>query len=189
MELYLMITQINDFIFCPRSLLFHDFLRANFSSDRYRETPQVQGLASHAAIDKGTYSTRKNILQGTMVYSEKYKLLGRIDTFDIDSGTLTERKYSVTAIYDGFKYQLYAQYFALLEMGFKVTSLKIYSSKDNKKYNIPLPDAAAICAFENVLDNIRNYTPENDKSLPNLNKCHKCNYREICCFFPEEERI
>ena len=25
MESYLMITQINDFIFCPRSLLFHDF--------------------------------------------------------------------------------------------------------------------------------------------------------------------
>ena len=42
MESYLMITQINDFIFCPRSLLFHDFLRSNYSPDNLRETPQVE---------------------------------------------------------------------------------------------------------------------------------------------------
>ena len=43
MESYLMITQINDFIFCPRSLLFHDFLRSNYSPDNFRKTPQVRG--------------------------------------------------------------------------------------------------------------------------------------------------
>ena len=118
MESYLNITQINDFLFCPRSLLFHDFLRSNFTPDKFRETPQIQGLASHTAIDSTTYSTRRDVLQGTMVYSAKYNLLGRIDIFFITSGLLRERKYSITAIYDGFRYQLYAQYFALSEMGF-----------------------------------------------------------------------
>ena len=108
MESYLMITQINDFIFCPRSLLFHDFLRSNYSPDNFRETPQVRGLAAHASIDNGTYSAKKDILQGTMVYSYRYGLLGRIDIFDISTGSLVERKYSITAIYDGFRYQLYA---------------------------------------------------------------------------------
>ncbi len=187
MEPYLMITQINDFIFCPRSLLFHDFLRENFSSDNFRETPQLRGLASHAAIDSGTYSTRKNILQGTTVYSGRYRLLGRIDLFDISTGSLTERKYSITAIYDGFRYQLYAQSFALQEMGYTVKTLNLYSSKDNKKYSIPLPTKEETAEFEAVLTKIRQYDPEKDHTLPNCKKCSNCNYREICCFYPEEE--
>ena len=189
MESYLMITQINDFIFCPRSLLFHDFLRSNYSLDNFRETPQVRGLAAHSAIDNGTYSAKKNILQGTMVYSYQYGLLGRIDIFDIAAGSLVERKYSITAIYDGFRYQLYAQYFALKEMGYTVNSLSLYSSKDNRKYKIAIPEKAEIAAFEAVLKQIRTYDPEKDFSPPNLIKCRHCNYREICSFFPEEERL
>lgn len=188
MEMYLTMTQINDFIFCPRSLFFHDFLRENFSPSNFRETPQMTGLAAHKAIDNGTYSTRKNILQGTMVYSEKYKLLGRIDLFDIESGRLTERKYSITAIYDGFRYQLYAQYFALIEMGYCIKILELYSSKDNKKYSIPIPNNEEVAQFENILAKIRAYSPDSDVSLPNLNKCRNCNYREICSAYPEEER-
>ena len=189
MESYLMITQINDFIFCPRSLLFHDFLRSNYSPDNFRETPQISGLSAHTAIDNGTYSTKKNILQGTMVYSYRYNLLGRIDIFDISTGSLTERKYSITAIYDGFRYQLYAQYFALKEMGYTVKSLSLYSSKDNKKYGIAIPEKADIAAFEAILQRICSYEPEKDFSTPNLAKCRHCNYREICCFCPEEERL
>ena len=189
MESYLMITQINDFIFCPRSLLFHDFLRSNYSPDNFRETPQVRGLAAHAAIDNRSYSTKKDILQGTMVYSYRYGLLGRIDIFDIPTGNLTERKYSISAIYDGFRYQLYAQYFALKEIGYTVNSLSLYSSKDNRKYGIAIPGKADISSFEAVLKRIRTYEPEKDFSPPNLTKCRHCNYREICSFFPEEERL
>lgn len=188
MESYLMITQINDFIFCPRSLLFHDFLRSNYSPDNFRETPQLRGLAAHAAIDNKTYSAKKSILQGTMVYSYRYGLLGRIDIFDISTGSLVERKYSITAIYDGFRYQLYAQYFALKEMGYTVNSLSLYSSKDNRKYEIAIPGKAETASFEAVLKRIRTYNPEKDYSLPDLAKCRHCNYKEICSFFPEEER-
>ena len=188
METYLSITQINDFIFCPRSLLFHDFLRSNFSPDKFRETPQIQGLASHAAIDSATYSTRQDVLQGSLVYSSKYNLLGRIDLFFIESGLLRERKYSISAVYDGFRYQLYAQYFALTEMGYEVRRMELYSAKDNRKYPIELPDVAAVREFEQTLAAIRAYLPENDTAPPNLTKCRHCNYREICIYFPEEER-
>lgn len=188
MESYLTMTQINDFIFCPRSLLFHDFLRDNYSPDKYRETPQITGLAAHAAIDSATYSTRGDILQGTMVYSARYNLLGKIDLFFITDGVLRERKYSITAVYDGFRYQLYAQYFALCEMGYAVKHMELYSSRDNRKYPIPLPDSSAIYEFEKILSAIRAYDPVTDLTPPNLVKCRHCNYREICISFPEEER-
>ena len=189
MESYLTMTQINDFIFCPRSLYYHNFLQGNFSPDNFREKPQVQGLAAHASIDNGSYSSCRYILQGTMVYSSKYNLLGKIDLFDISSGRLTERKYSITAVYDGFRYQLYAQFFALSEMGYQVRSMFLYSSKDNRKYPVPLPEQSQIIEFERTLDSIRGYSPEKDFSIPNLNKCRHCNYREICTWFPAEERV
>jgi len=188
MESYLTMTQINDFIFCPRSILFHNFLQDNLTPDAFRETPQIQGLAAHQAVDEGRYSTSKNILQGTMVYSSRYQLLGRIDTFDIASGHLCERKYSVTALYDGFRFQLYAQYFALTEMGYKVRTMAVYSAKDNKKYPVTLPDETEIREFEAILQKIRNYHASQPITV-NLNKCRHCNYREICDLFPEEERL
>ena len=188
METYLMITQINDFIFCPRSLYFHNFLQNNFAPDNFREKPQIQGLAAHASIDQGNYSSCLHILQGTTVYSSKYHLLGRIDLFNTRTGCLTERKYSITAVYDGFRYQLYAQFFALSEMGYQVRNMILYSSKDNKKYPISMPDRKQIADFEQTLDSIRNYSPEQDHSIPSLNKCRNCNYREICSWYPAEER-
>lgn len=179
-------TQINDFIFCPRSIFFHDFLRENYSPDRFRETPQIKGLAAHAAIDGAVYSTRKNILQGTTVYSEKYRLLGRIDIFDTDSGVLTERKYSITAVYKGFRCQLYAQFFALTEMGFHVSSMFLYSQKDNKKYAVPLPGEEEIREFELILSEMRSYSLADSPLTVNPGKCGHCNYREICDICPEE---
>lgn len=189
METYLTFTQINDFIFCPRSIFYHGFLRSNYAPSNFKETPQIQGLAAHAAIDSGSYSSRKDVLQGTTVFSSKYNLLGKIDLFFLNEGRLVERKYSVTAVYDGFRYQLYAQMFALTELGHQVNKMELYSSKDNRKYVIPLPSQEDIAEFEAVLNAIRSYDPESDRSEPNLSKCGNCNYREICSFFPEEERL
>lgn len=179
METYLQITQINDFIFCPRSIFFHNLFRDNFNSDTYRDVPQKTGLAAHAAIDSQRYSDRKNILQGVFVYSEKYDLLGRIDIFNTDTGELTERKYSITRVYDGFRYQLYAQLFAMTEMGYTVKSMKLHSSKDNKNYVIAMPTENDILEFESVLLQIRNHSLDTP-FLPNPAKCAHCNYRELC---------
>ena len=50
METYLMITQINDFTFCPRSIYFHDVYRNSVGEDAYHAVPQKVGRASHKAI-------------------------------------------------------------------------------------------------------------------------------------------
>ena len=146
MEETLSMTNINDFLFCPRSLYYGNIFRRSLGQDGYQQTPQKTGLAAHETIDDGTYSTRKDVLTGIMVYCEKYGLLGRIDIYDGRTRTLTERKYSVSAIWEGFKMQLYAQCFALQEMGCEVASLRIHSRKDNKTCNIPLPNSPRILA-------------------------------------------
>lgn len=98
MESYLMITQLNDFIFCPRSIYFAGIYRESVTDDLYHQTSQREGLSHHAAIDENHYSSRSDIITGLTVYSEKYHLLGRIDILDTTAGILTERKYSITAV-------------------------------------------------------------------------------------------
>ena len=187
METYLCITQLNDFILCPRSIYFHNIYQNNYSEETYHKTWQKKGQAAHKAIDEQQYSSRKDVLQGIEVYSEKYNLLGKIDVFDLSNGELTERKFSVTAIYDGFRYQVYAQYFALSEMGYKVKKLKIYSKKDNKSYSIPLPGLKELEEFENVLEDIKNFSLSDDFSQ-NPKKCLNCIYNPLCDIYKEIEQ-
>ena len=186
MESYLMITQINDFTFCPRSIYFHDIYRNTADESTYHQTPQRVGQAAHATVDDGTYSTRKAIITGMMVYSQQYNLLGRIDVLDTERQLLTERKHSVSAIYDGFRYQLYAQFFALTEMGYTVKHLRIHSNKDNRTYDIPLPTAPDIQQFEQVLADMRAFSLE-APFTPNPNKCAHCIYNALCDVCREED--
>lgn len=179
MEPYLQITQINDFIFCPRSIYFSGIYRETTSTEVFHQAPQRIGTAAHKSIDEGKYSSRKDILTGLTVYSEKYNLVGKIDILDLRTNTLTERKYSITAVYDGFKYQLYAQYFALLEMGYTVNILRLYSSKDNKNYPINLPTQEEITRFEQTLHKIRTFNL-NAPFTQNPKKCAHCIYRHLC---------
>ena len=187
MEPYLMITQINDFIFCPRSIFFAGIYRESVSDDLYHQTPQREGLVHHEAIDENKYSSRKEIITGLTVYSENYRLLGRIDILDLRSGTLTERKYSVTAVYPGFRYQLYAQYFALSEMGFSVKKLRLYSQKDNKVYPVPVPGEMEEEEFCDVLRQMRDFSL-NSPFSPNPNKCRHCIYNSLCDISITEEK-
>lgn len=184
MESYLTITQINDFIFCPRSLYYNGIYRDSSDKSTYHDTPQIIGLAHHKTIDDGTYSSDAGVVTGLMVYSERYNLLGRIDILDIKRKLLTERKYSVTAVYDGFRYQLYAQYFALTEMGYQVEHLRLHSKKDNRNYDIPLPDAVEISSFELMLDKVRSFRITDD-FVPNPNKCAHCIYASLCDCGPD----
>ena len=174
-----MITQLNDFIFCPRSIFFAGIYRDNFSDDLYHQTPQREGLAHHETIDENKYSSRQDIITGLTVYSEKYHLLGRIDIFDRKSGVLTERKYSITAVYPGFRYQLYAQYFALTEMGYIVKKLRLYSKKDNKVYPVEIPGETETEEFNSVITEIRNFSLS-EKHDQNPEKCKYCIYNNLC---------
>lgn len=186
MESYICITQLNDFIFCPRSIYFHNIYQQNYSQETYHKTWQKKGQAAHKAVDEGHYSTSKDVLQGLSVYSDKYNLFGKIDTLDLRTGELVERKYSVTQIYDGFRYQIYAQYFALLEMGYEVNSLKIYSKKSNKSYPIAIPSAEEKKEFENVIENIQKFSLD-QPFTQNPKKCKHCIYNMLCDIYSEVE--
>lgn len=182
-----MITQLNDFIFCPRSIFFAGIYRESVSDDVYHQTPQREGLVHHETIDENRYSSRKDIITGLTVYSEKYHLLGRIDIFDVTNGILTERKYSITAVYPGFRYQLYAQYIALTEMGFTVREMRLYSKKDNKVYPISIPDVQELEEFEGVITRIKNFSLLSPFS-PNPKKCFNCIYNTLCDMNTSEEK-
>ena len=179
MEPYLTITQISDFIFCPRSIYFYNIYRNTADSDFYHQAPQKIGCAAHKTVDENTYSSRKEIITGLRVYSQKYNLVGRIDILDTSKNLLIERKYSVNAIYDGFKFQLYAQAIALIEMGYCVREMRIHSSKDNKNYEIDFPDENEIKRFEAVLAEMNKFSLAEPFSQ-NPKKCEHCIYAALC---------
>ena len=143
------ISYLNDFIFCPVSIYFHQLYGAQ-ERLTYQCSDQINGTAAHKTVDSSTYSTRKNILQGISVYSEELRLIGKIDVFYQDTGILVERKKRIKTIYDGYVFQIYAQCYCLREMNYTVSSLKLYSMDDNKSFAIPLP--------------------ENDREMPKMKK-------------------
>ena len=179
MENYIQITKLNDFIFCPKSLYFHGLFE-NFEQKTYHSEPQTVGKIVHESIEAGDYSTSKYILQATNVYSEKYGLCGKIDVFDTQKGILIERKYRIKKIYDGFKYQLFAQMFCLEEMGYKVNELYLYSKVDNKKYPIELPTAKDKEEFQHLVDQINHFNIAKDEIVVNEEKCNMCIYKPLC---------
>ncbi len=179
MESFIQISKLNDFVFCPYSVYLHSVYE-KFSQKTYHSVPQTVGKICHENIEQGRYTTSKWVLQGIEIFSEKYGLIGKADIFDVRTGALVERKYKVKRIFDGYKFQLYAQMFCLEEMGYKVESLYIHSLSDNKRYEIGLPDAEEIDKFETLIEKIKNYRP-GEKFRKNLNKCARCIYKPLCC--------
>lgn len=180
MEEIILISYLNDFIFCPASIYFHK-LYGNMDKSLYNTEYQVNGLNAHKTIDNKKYSSKINILQGIDVYCEEFKILGKIDIFDIDKGLLVERKNKVSEIYDGYVFQVFAQYYALSEMGYNVKKIKIHSMQDNKNYNIriPLEDIEMDYKFKNLIKKINEFKLENFEQT-NKKKCEKCIYEPSC---------
>ncbi|MCH2227519.1 MAG: type V CRISPR-associated protein Cas4 [Candidatus Caenarcaniphilales bacterium] len=181
MEVNIPISYLNDFIFCPRSIYYHQ-LYGNFETRLYQENDQIEGILAHEIIDEQRYSISKKILQGVDVYCSRYGIHGKIDTFDISKGLLTERKKKIVTLYDGYIFQVYAQYFALQEMGHKVSSLKLYSMDDNKNYYIKRPedDPRRHFEFEQLIENMKNFCIDGENFYTNPNKCERCIYKNLC---------
>lgn len=176
----ILISQLNDFIFCPISIYFHN-LYNNEDNRLFQRTDQVEGRASHKSIDNQTYSTRKDVLLGIDVFSEKYGLIGKIDMFDCATGILTERKKKIKNIFDGYVFQLYAQYYCMEEMGFNVSGLRLYSMDDNKVYPVLLPDSNLDMRhkFFDVLNRMSTFDVGVFEQV-NKEKCKGCIYEPIC---------
>lgn len=181
-ENIIIISNLNDFIFCPVSIYFHSI---DQDSDKIasQRSYQINGSSAHKKIDNKQYSTKKNVLQGIAVYCEKYSLFGKIDTFDADKGILTERKKKIKTIYDGYVFQLYAQYFALCEMGFSVNEIRFYSMDDNRIFNVDLPEKNKVMLekFEKVIEDMKSFTFEGFKQTNPL-KCDNCIYEPLCSY-------
>lgn len=184
MENYISISFLNDFIFCPRSIYFHQIYKT-FDTAIYHEDIQTKGRMAHQSIDNKKYSTKKDILQGLPIYSNTYSLCGKIDIFDKQKGVLTERKKQIKKIYDGFIFQIYAQYYCLTEMGYNVKKLCLYSLDNNKNYFIPLPkdNVKMDNKFKELLEQIHVFDLEREFH-PNILKCQKCIYKNLCDYSP-----
>ncbi len=183
------ITCLNDFIFCPVSIYFHN-LEYDADNMTFQCGDQINGKAAHETVDNDTYSTRADVLTGISVYSEKYGLYGKIDILDTKKRLLTERKKYIKTVYDGYVFQLYAQYFALTEMGHTVDQLRLYSMHDNKAYPVALPDEDPVMfqKFERVIAELNSFTM--DLFIQNeITKCSRCIYEPLCSFSAiKEER-
>ncbi len=180
MEAYLPISYLNDFIFCPRSIYFHQLYGA-VDTRLYQSTDQIDGKAAHKTLDSKSYTTAKAVLQTIEVFSDKYKIGGKIDSYDQQRHLLVERKRKITTIYDGYIYQLYAQYHCLIEMGYRVEKIKLYSLIDNKSYPIAKPeeDPERQKGFEALITQIRSHKLNGLQTL-NKNKCDRCIYSPLC---------
>ena len=87
----IIISNLNDFIFCPASIYFHN-LYGSRSTITYQNSSQMNGSNVHEAIDNGNYTSQKNILTSIDVYCEKYNLIGKIDIYNMDNKTQNQRK-------------------------------------------------------------------------------------------------
>lgn len=169
MESYIPISKINDFLYCPKSLYLH-LMYENFNESLFHREPQKEGKLNHESIEGQTYSTAKRFIVGKEVYSEKYKIMGKIDIYDRETQTLIERKTKIKQIYEGHIFQLYAQYFCLEEMGYSVREIILRSLKDNKNYRIPLPDSKNEKSFRETIDKIWSFNPK----VLLKHRCSKC---------------
>jgi CRISPR-associated protein Cas4 len=181
MDDYIQISKLNDYIFCKYSLFFHGLYDA-FSKDIYQDVPQTAGTIKHENIENREYSTSKYILQGIPVVSEKYKLIGKIDLYDNKNKILIERKRLVKKVYDGYKYQLYGEYFGLIEGRYEVYSLYIHSLATNKRFLVKIPQVSDLRAFEELINEMRTIKIEEIHETIVKEKCDNCIYSELCTF-------
>jgi CRISPR-associated exonuclease Cas4 len=178
MEDNIKISTLNDFIFCPRSIYFHN-LYSSYDEHLYNSTYQTKGKNAHTSIDKQKYSSKKNILEGIDVFSEEFGLIGKIDLFNTKDKTLIERKRKIDTIYEGYYLQVYAQFYCLTEMGYEVKVIKLYSISDNKNYYVDLPGVLEKKRLMEVINEMKNFSLE-EPFRQNHNKCRMCIYRNLC---------
>ncbi|MFP4402136.1 MAG: type V CRISPR-associated protein Cas4 [Candidatus Nanoarchaeia archaeon] len=182
MEENIIISNLNDFIFCPRSIYFHN-LYYQFDEKVFHSTYQQKGKDAHKNVDTQTYSSKKNILQGIDIYSEELGVIGKIDLLDLDNKELIERKNVIKTIYEGYYLQIWSQYFCLIEMGYEVEKLSFYSMKNNSKISIDLPTDENKRRLKEVISQMRSFDLFDTLFSQNPKKCEMCIYKELCDYY------
>lgn len=178
MEEYIAISLLNDFIFCPYSIYLHNVYMET-DEDLYHATPQTKGRAAHESIDTKTYSTRKDDIISLPVYCDELGVMGKIDIYKQAEKKLIERKYQLKKIYKGQLYQVWAHYFALIEMGYEVEHIAFYETSTNKTIPIDLPNENDKNELKEMISYFKKFNPA-DKITVNPNKCTHCIYCNLC---------
>ena len=172
------ISTLNDFIFCPYSIYLHN-VYMDADEDMYHAKPQIRGRNAHERVDEKKTSTRSDLIESLPVLSHELGVYGKIDVYDQRIKSLIERKYSLKTIYLGQYYQLWAQYYCMIEMGYNVDSIAFYEISSHKTIQVSLPTDAEKDELLHFIDQYRNYDPKVSIST-NDNKCTHCIYCNLC---------
>lgn len=178
MEDYIPISTLNDFVFCPYSIYLHN-IYMSADDGLYHAVPQLKGRSAHNSLDDKTYSSKKNDIMSLGVYSETLGVAGKIDLYKTDRNLLVERKYRLTKIYRGQYYQLWAEYFCMLEMGYKVNDIAFYEMATNKLIPVRSPGDMEYNELQKVISDYRHYSPDAEIEI-NISKCSHCIYSNLC---------
>ncbi|MBQ8223515.1 MAG: type V CRISPR-associated protein Cas4 [Bacteroidales bacterium] len=174
---YILISNLNDFIFCPYSIYLHNVYMET-DEELYHAKPQTKGKIAHKTIDEKT-STSKNEIQSLPVSSDELGIMGKIDVYKPNEKTLIERKYKIKQIYRGQLYQIWAQYFCMKEMGYEVENLAFYEISTNKTISLDLPTEIEKNELESFIDKFKMFDPSESIQI-NENKCRHCVYSNLC---------
>ncbi len=171
------ISWLNDYVFCPYSIYLHNVYMST-DEGLYHALPQVRGKAAHTTIDSKTYSN-KNCITAITVISNKLGVIGKIDLYRPIERLLVERKYRLENIYRGQLYQLWCQYYCMIEMGYRVDRIEFYEISRNRHISVPLPSEREYSELSDVISKIHRYNPQMPIKY-NLNKCRHCVYCNLC---------
>lgn len=178
MEDYIPISTLNDFIFCPYSIYLHN-IYIGVDEELYHAFPQTVGKAAHLSVDSKKYSTLKTDITSLSVFSEELGVMGKIDLYKQKEKLLIERKYQLKNIYIGHYYQLWAQYYCMLEMGYQIESLAFYETSINKMHSVNLPTEGQKQQLIDMIEQYKTYNLESSIFI-NKNKCMHCIYCSLC---------
>ena len=172
------ISALNDFIFCPYSIYLHN-VYMDTDEGLYHATPQTKGRLVHEPVDTKTSSNRKEEILALPVMSAELGLVGKIDVYRSKEKKLIERKYQLKRIFRGQIYQLWAQYFCMVEMGFEVDEIAFYEISTNKTIPVNLPTVADKSELFSFIESFKLYDPSED-IIVNPAKCSHCVYCGLC---------
>ena len=178
MEDYISISTLNDFIFCPYSIYLHNVYMES-DEGLYHATPQTKGKLAHEPVDTKSSSNKKDVILALPVMSEELGVLGKIDVYRQTEKKLIERKYQLKQIYQGQIYQLWAQYFCMVEMGYEVKGISFYEISTNKTIPIAIPTDSDKMELMSFINSFKEYDPT-APILTNPNKCQHCIYCNLC---------
>ncbi len=178
MHNYISISTLNDFIFCPYSIYLHNVYMGG-DEDLVHAVPQTKGKACHVAIDKQTYSSRKDEITGLSVFCDELGVMGKIDLYKSKEKLLIERKYQLKQIFQGQIYQLWAQYFCMIEMGYEIDRLAFYAISTNQTFPVDIPNTEQKNELKNFILDFMKFDPAQVIQI-NINKCTHCIYCNLC---------